>query len=65
MEDSHIINDLFNCAPVFTSSEASEQGRQPISVFPDEFRFFLIMDDLVEQFFLLTKYDCFFTYANV
>ena len=49
MEDSHIINDLFNCAPVFTFSEASEQGRQPISVFPDEFRFLLIMDDLVEQ----------------
>lgn len=49
MEDSHIINDLFNCAPVFTSSEASEQGRQPVSVFPDELRFFLIMDDLVEQ----------------
>ena len=48
MEDSHIINDLFNCAPVFTSSEASEQGRQPVSVFPDEFRFFLIMDDLVD-----------------
>ena len=49
MEDSHIINDLFNCAPVFTFSEASKQGRQPVSVFPDEFRLFLIMDDLVEQ----------------